>query len=303
MKPMQSLYLVKNALKAAYESVLCGGESLKVLSGPQRDITTKADIDAGQAILRTIKKYPVPVLIYSEEMGRMEAGIKPEHSCVYDDIDGTLNSRDGYGMLPHGSIIGIFNRSIPRFKDCLASGFLEFNSGNLFYAERGNGVHFVKEWASGGSEEKQVKTSGRTTMEGQTPLRIVPDLYMLGDLGQHFVRYGDRAWLRDFGSSATHLILVASGALDIFIIGDNCYNPQKRRTGEELGPGYLQVTEAGGAVLDWNGNDIGEKEIGIDKKKTFHAVIAATEDLGKEFVEEMQSVPEIAKYMKEKRLL
>ncbi len=300
---MQPVDLVKNSLRAAYETVLQGGESLKVLSGHQRDITTKADIDAGRAILRTIKKYSVPLVVYSEESGKTKLGAEPEQSVVYDDIDGTLNFRDGFGMLPHGSILGVFERPIPRFKDCLASGFLEFNSGNLFYAERGEGTHLMEGWTKGNKKEKQIKTSGRTTMEGKNPLIIVPDLYMLGNLGQYFVKYSSRAWLKDFGSSATHLVLVASRSIDIFIIADNCHIPEKRKTGEELGPGYLLVKEAGGAILDWNGNDIGDEEIGIDKNRTFHAVIASTEKLGQEFIKEIHNIPEIVKYMKRKQLL
>lgn len=307
---MQPLKVVMESLDAAYAVVQCGEEGLRVISGYQTDLTTKGDKMAGSAILDVLKKYPI-LVAYSEESGKLTLKNYRLHtnvgySAVYDDIDGSLNFKDGMDMLPCGSIIGVFSHITPKFEDCLASGFLELNSGNLFFAERGNGAYFVNRWArpkGRSGKEIRTNTSGRKGMEGKNPLKIALDFYMLGSLGEHFAHYGGRAWLGDFRSCAAHIAMVASGAADLFIMADNCYIPAKRKTGEELGPGYLLVKEAGGAVLDWNGDDIGSEEIGIDKKRTFHAVVASTESLGKQFVEQMQENPKIKRYMKEKHLL
>ena len=63
------------------------------------------------------------------------------------------------------------------------------------------------------------------------------------------------------------------------------------------------VKEAGGAVLDWIGNDLGQESVSLHKKKTFNAVVAATEELGKEFVQEMNKMPEIVNYLRKKKIL
>jgi len=94
-------------------------------------------------------------------------------------------------------------------------------------------------------------------------------------------------------------IIVISQQKEILV---KSHIPTKRNTGEEMGPGYLLVKEAGGAMIDWNGNDIGSERIALHEKKTFHAVVAATEELGKEFIGEMKNIPEIVGYMKNKKL-
>lgn len=295
--------LVKCALLASYETVLREGKNGMILYEEQKDITTRADIAAGQSILDYFEDTALPLVAYSEEFGKVEITSEPQYSAVFDDVDGTTNMRDGYGMLPHGSIIGLFKSPEPKFNECLASGFLEFNTGNLFYAEKDKGAYLVEGWAEGNEKEERIHTSGRTSVKGETPLKLIPDLYMLGNLSPYFVQYSDRAWLGDFRSTAAHLALVACGSADIFVLGDNCHIPEKRRTGEEIGPGYLLVNEAGGAILDWNGYDLGEEEISLDKKKTFHAVVVATEKLGREFVDEMHETPEIVEYLKKKKIL
>lgn len=298
MSVQTPIELVKDALLAGYMKV--PSKEGKILYGEQKDITTKADIDVGQAILDSLKRSSFPLIAYTEEFGKVELHSSPQYSVVFDDIDGSLNYRDGFGMLPHGSILGVFESPDPKFNECLASGYLDFNSGNLFYAVKNQGARLVEGWAKGREEEIQIRTSGRKSISGETFLRFVPDLYMLGGLSQYFVRYGDRAWLGDLRSTAVHLALVVCGSIDILVLGDNSHIPTKRRTGEEIGPGYLLVREAGGAMLDWNGRDLGEDRVALHEKKTFHAVAAATEELGQEFVEEMHRIPEIVEYMKRK---
>lgn len=295
--------VVKDALLASYKKVLSERERAKVLYGKQKDIRTKGDIDAGQAIINSLRKSNLSVVAYSEEFERVEIKPQAQYSVVFDEIDGTLNYRDGFGMLPHGSILGIFESTDPKFNECLASGYLDFNTGNLFYTVKNQGVYLVEGWTKGNREEIQIHTSGRKSISGETFLRVVPDLYTLGSLSQHFTQYANRAWLGDFRSTAVHLALVACGSVDIFVAGDNCYIPTKKETGEEIGPGYLLVKEAGGVMLDWNGNDLGRERIGLHEKKTFHVVVAATEKLGKEFVDEMHKIPEIVNYLKKKKIL
>ncbi len=296
--PMQTpIEVVKSALSAAFSV-----ERGKGLYGEQKDITTKADIDVGQAILDSLKRSSFPLIAYTEEFGKVELHSSPQYSVVFDDMDGSLNYRDGFGMLPHGSILGVFDSPDPKFNECLASGYLDFNSGNLYYAVKNQGAYLIEGWAKGRKEEIQIRTSGIKSISGETFLRVALDLYSLGGLSQYFVRYADRAWLGDLRCTAAHLALVACGSVDIYVFGDNFHIPTKRRTGEEMGPGYLLITEPGGTMLDWNGNDVGEERIALHEKKTFHVVASATEELGQESIKWMHTVPEIVEYMKRKNL-
>ncbi len=302
---LEPIKIVKDCLLAgyaAYEKILKGGQA-KAVYGKQIDVTTKADVYVGQAILGSLRKTNLPLVVFAEEQGTVKLSDKPKYSVIFDDIDGTLNFRDGHNMLPHGSIVGVFDSPDPRFCDCQASGFLEFNSGNLFYAVKGKGAFLSEGWAKGKKVEVKIHTSGRTNMLGKTFLRLVPDLYSLGHLAPCFAKYSDRAWMGDFRSKAVHLALVACGSADIFVCVDNCHIKTKKATGEEIGPGYLLIKEAGGAMLDWLGEDVAKERVGLQEKRTFHTVAAATEELGKEFVKEMHKTPEIVAYLKKRNIL
>lgn len=285
--------LVKESLLVGYRKFVELGEKGRELAGHQIDITTRADVEVGNAVIDHLKDYDI-CAVFSEEFGKKILNSSCKNSAVEDDIDGSLNSEDGRNMLPFGTIVGIFENPEPVFDECMSMGFLEYTSGNIYFATKGAGAYVIENFARDQSAKlKKISTTGRKTIGGDKPFKLLPDIYMLGSVSPYFVNYSDRAWLGDFRSKAVHFAMVASGAADVFVAGDNCYNPKKRATGEELASAYLLVKEAGGAVLDWSKNDIGPKNVGLGEgqKKTFHFVAAATEDLASEFIDEMRKKP------------
>jgi fructose-1,6-bisphosphatase/inositol monophosphatase family enzyme len=293
--------IVKEALLESYKATR-GSEGKRSLS-KGKDFLTKADIDSGKAIVDVLREANIPFVVYSEESkDPILIGKDAEYSVVFDELDGTRNYRDSFGTIPHGPIIGIFNSPDPKFRDCLVSGYLEFNSGHLFYAKRGEGAFLVQGFAKGADLEERISTGGKRHMEGEGMLTIAPDFYMLGNLSEPFATFAGKGPLTDIGSTAHHLAMVASGGVDIFVFANNCHFPGKHRTGEEIGPGYLLVKEAGGSMLHWAGNDMGESKIGLGEGKTFHGVVASTEELAGEFIAEMHEMGEVRAYMNSEKL-
>ncbi len=79
---------------------------------------------------------------------------------------------------------------------------------------------------------------------------------------------------------------VARGAYDVAVTGDFCrWAEHKHSTAEELAGGYLLVTEAGGAVVDWSGDDLGPQQVGFHEERPFNVVVAATDALAGRMVE------------------
>lgn len=301
MIPQSAETLVREALLAGYKALEAAGEDARKIEGPQIDITTKGDLLVGAAITEFLKfQHVPPAAVYSEERGKEVIDPTSMYSVIFDGIDGTWNYAHGRGMLPYGTVLGVFGDADPAFRDCLAAGFLEFTSGNLYYAARGCGARVIDGFARGGDKATQIKTSGKQEING--PLNIAPDLYMLGSTAPAFVKLSSEShWLKDFACSGAQIALIADGSLDIFITADNCANRNKRKTGEELGPGYLLVKEAGGAVLDWRGEDIGPAKIGLAERKGFDVVVAATEELGQAFiVKKMLTASEVQAYLKDR---
>ncbi len=290
---------VKGALMECYKAVVGKGAEARAKVETDIDIRTVGDLAAKQAFIDYFRASKLPLALYTEELEKpVMFSPEPAYSAVGDEIDGTYNFHRGMGMLPCGSIIGISASKNPTFGDFLCCGFLEFNSGNLFYAIKGKGAYAIEGWAKNGSASRKLTTSGKKNL-GEVE-KVLLDFYMLSGLSRLFVPFGRE--IGDYGSFAAHLALIANGSADLFIGADNCTNLRKRKTGEELGPLYLLVKEAGGAVLDWNGNDLGPEEVGLDRKKAFHAIAAATEELGKELVAKIRKIREIEPYMHSKGL-
>jgi len=305
---LHALDVLKNMLFKAYEAVH-GKNELKRTTSINIDIATRGDAVAGEAMIAYLKGIPEIGVVYTEEQGKLVLNKTGNYSAIIDDIDGTKNFKEGFGMLPHGSIAGIFEGRDPKFKDCIASGYLDFPSGNFFYAIKGEGC-FVQEGLAkkiGGwdySKGGKLATTGRKKLfiEGKN-LTMLPDIYMFGDLAPALMEYSAKTWLGDFRTSAAQLALVAAGSADIFVTCDNASNPNKHKTGEELGPAYLMIKEAGGALTDWTGEDVGEQKVGLGEKKPWHAVAAATPELAKEFAADMRNKRVVRDYMKRKELI
>ncbi len=299
------LEVVKNTLHAAYRAVHGGGEGLKTVTAGASDLQTAGDKAAGEAMLVYLQGYVSHIgVIYTEEFGRTNF-YGGNYSAIIDDIDGTSNFRDGLGMLPHGSIMGVFETRDPAFNDCVAAGFLEFNSGNLFYAERGKGAFLIERWRSGSVQPRRLSTdkSVQLTIENgelkaSGTLKMIPNLYMLGSLAGEFASYSSMCWQKTYDSTAVDVALIAAGSAHLFVTADNAPNPKKRKTGEELGPLYMIIKEAGGAMVDWAGNDIGPEKVGMGEKRPWHAVVAASEEMARTFTKHMQLKPAVAEYMR-----
>lgn len=285
--------IVKESLFEGYVALKKAGDDAKQIEDESKlkDIVTKGDKIVGQAMLDYIKSYNMPAIVYSEEVPITVLGNEPIWSVVDDDIDGTDNFKYGRGMLPHGSIIGVFDKPDPAFEDCISAGFLEFNSGNLYYATKNEGAHVITSYAKDREVNRdsqnpvKIVASNKKEIKG---LKIANDQYMVGDLAGAVADYSAEGhWVKDLACKAIHLAYIADGTFDVFVSADRCSNRAKKCTGEELGPGYLLVKEAGGSVLDWQGRDIGKELISLDKKKVFNFVAGANYELTKNFVEDM----------------
>ncbi|MBS3132868.1 hypothetical protein J4470_01905 [Candidatus Woesearchaeota archaeon] len=290
---------VKGALLACYKAVIGKGAEGKTEVETEIDMKTVGDLAASEALVGYFNSSGLPVVLYTEELEKpMLLSGSPVYSVIGDEIDGTYNFHRGMGMLPHGSIVGVSASKNPKLNEFVCSGFLEFNSGNLFYAVKGKGGYVIEKWAKGGKSVAKLVTSGKKSVEDLN--KVMFDFYMLSDLSKPLIEFGKEKG--DVGSFAGHVALLANGTVDLFISGDNCKNPNKLKTGEEIGPLYLLVKESGGAVLDWRGNDLGPEEVGLDRKKVFHLIVAASEELGKKVASKMSEIPEIDAYMAAKGL-
>ena len=92
---------------------------------------------------------------------------------------------------------------------------------------------------------------------------------------------GEKGSLRNCGSAAYEMALVASGTAAAFICD--------RQKNHELGAGYALVLGAGGVAVDLEGNDIGQLPYDFNAKTP--VILAANQEIADQILERIQYTP------------
>ena len=257
--------ICKEALYEAHRTIENIGSqgTSEVYDARVSDISTKGDRAVSKALIDLFKKRNIPAVIYSEESGKIDIVDSPKYVISFDDIDGTNNYHRGREILPFCTVISIFDSCTPCFKDVLAAGIIEHNSGKLWIAIRNKGCYL---------NDSKVKTSGARIIDRKKVM--VCDNYTCGANVSRFSRLYERLWVKDFSSAALHFAGVSSGVFD-------CYLSPSQKA-HELGAGYLLVKEAGGFLSDLEGNSLDDMPYNFDAK--YPIIAASSEELGKELL-------------------
>lgn len=200
-------------------------EAIKIK--PNRTLVSATDLEVNKIIIGILTEHFPAHNILSEESGFDDK--KSEFTWVIDPVDGTHNLIRG---LP---ICGI---SIAlKYKEEIVLGILAFPKLDIVaFAEKGKGA-FVN--------GKRVRVSDRKNLDHS--FILIEFSYSnreekLGFLDRFVNQPID---IRNFGSAIYHLLLVASGKADGFIIFSTKL--------WDVAAGFLLVEEAGGSVTDLKG--------------------------------------------------
>jgi len=274
---MEQVKLVKKCLKEVYEFLLTlekGGDIVKeggVFGDLKNDTVIRADEEANEVILNVLKKSGTSFKVFSEEC-ELTIGNNPAKLVAIDPLDGSLNFRRNK-RLPYAAVMAIFGSLNPRFSDAEIAGTIDLRIGTLWLAEKGkrccvNGI--------------RCQTSGKTEIDRESI--IIGEFYYPKNREIITKAFGDfKGYLRNPGASAYEMTLVADGAVDLYIS-----NQQKNH---ELGPAYLLIKEAGGTVIDFDGNDIGNRSYDFNAQTP--VIAAATPELAENASRRIQKAMKI----------
>jgi len=266
-----------DAVKYAHETVQELGETgiSRVHVPGKNEVVTKADLAVLERWKELFLEHNTPLVVLTEESRDIpfEKRKGAKYLGVGDEIDGTHNFNRARGILPNCAIFTIFDTLESKFKDALVTAVLEHNSGNLWYAVKGEGCYF---------NGKKVNTSGITEL-GQ-------DISIFIDRGPtptpgHSLRYFNleqKCWPRNISCAGVHLAGVASGSYSGWD-GFLCMVQKP----EELASGYLLIKEADGCLMDTNGKLLDEER--FDWNKKYEIIAAATPELGRNIRKELLS--------------
>lgn len=200
---------------------------------PDGSELTDADVAIQDMMVGAIRRAYAGHLILGEESGVIggsaEEAAAAEYCWVTDPLDGTRNF--AFGVPVFATSIALLHRGRP-----VVGLVRALPSGDSFVALRGGGVtHNGREVSVGreGVGERSL-VAVQSTIHG-------PD-------GRIVIGLAGTAALRNLGSTALHMALVASGAFAAAVAWE-CRL-------WDVAAGWLLIDEAGGVCTDWNGRPL-----------------------------------------------
>lgn len=273
---------LRTALLNAYKKTLgLGEEGGEIISRGTRfgdlknDTEIYADKVIGRAIIDFFKRTKVNCLLEVEGQKAVTIGKGTPKYCIFvDPLDGSLNYKNKKETigLPFSCVITVFpyNSSL-KFKHAETAGCIDLRSQDLWLAEKGMGCRL---------NNRACQTSGAKEIDIGNGI-IIGEFYYPENrelLCKIFEK--EKGSLRNLGSAAYEMALVASGQVDAYICAS-----QKNH---ELGAAYLLVKEAGGTAVDFEGNDLGERKYIFNEQTP--VVLAATQKLADKILEKIKTV-------------
>lgn len=255
-----------DALEKARETLFSTIDGRQAVATTKDEPLTKGDLAISKSLKNFLLTSNIHSVITSEEAGEI---FKPKDilwAIYFDEIDGTFNYERG--ILPCTTVISTFDYSPNlKFKNAVFAGVLDHTSDRLWYAEKGEGCFL---------NQKKIQTSKITNLGKKTSV-IIDHGPCSKDISRFLDIYAN-SWVRNVSSAGFHLAGVASGNFDAYICGI--------QKAHELGAGYLLIKEAGGVIIDFNGNPIGEKD--FDFNKTYQIIAASTLELAEKLREKIK---------------
>jgi len=213
--------------------------NLKPIFKSKKDIVTKIDIEIEQFISdQIIKNFNHHNILGEENGGEL---LNDDYNWIIDPIDGTKNFFYGH---PHYSIVlGL------TYGDKVIAGFTyDPNRKEIFHAIQNQGFYI---------NDKKFKVSNKIEFDNCFLSAEIPGSGIGSEKTLDFIQkiYADTIGLRISGSAALSLAYLASGRSDLFI----CY---KLNIWDQIA-GIIQITEAGGKVVDRYGKKVTLSSEGI----------------------------------------
>lgn len=227
------------------------------------DTAMKGDIQAEEAVLQVLSENHFPILVISEEHGKTEVEKNPKYLGVLDGIDGSSWYKRAQGVGRYATMFGIFENLDPQYSDYLFSGIMEHASKKLYFAVKGRGAFVLN---INTNVETRIHTWDQALLNKST--RIHVDQYWDFNKALYMSKLTGYTVLPYEGCSAFHYADVAEGLADLTL---EC----TRKGTLEIATAYGLIREAGGAMVDIHGEDLGSKKYLTFGQTDHSAVITA----------------------------
>ncbi|RLE92165.1 MAG: hypothetical protein DRN04_11045 [Thermoprotei archaeon] len=235
---MSLLNDLKNIANQAAEKALkmfSSKESWRIVGKHGRDDTRLVDKTVEDFIVNIIfEKYDAVVI--TEERGIIKRTDNPQYIFVVDPLDGSYNFIKGIPFTSISIAVAEYSEN-PRSKNVFVGVVKDVFRGDIFCAEKGQGVYVNEKPLEPREVPKALMISGYFNENSVEPFMKV--YYGLG-----------LPKVRTLGSAALELCYTSLGTFDAFV------DVRGFLRVVDISAGVFIVREAGGYVVDLNGNDL-----------------------------------------------
>jgi len=239
------------------------------------DTALRVDIESEKVILECLKQAKVPIRVISEEHGQVDIVEDPIYLGILDGLDGSNRYEAGRGVERYGTMFGIFSNLNPVYGDYLVSGIMEHTTGKLYAAEKEKGSTVMQR---GG--KTAIFVSGQEKLNERT--RVYVNQYWEICRTQFSEKFRGLQFT-DPRAYATYFSDLASGEVDLVVSSTGKNNL-------ELAIGYGLITEAGGVIVDVNGEMIGDKKyLEFGQKETIPVIASSSTGLAKQLIQHVNA--------------
>ena len=249
---MVALEILREACANVYEITrsLIGTEEgkRKLGIGAGGDQSRKIDIEAEDAVVRTIRKHGMSPTIIGEECGEIPGG---EGYLIIDPIDGTTNATSGLPFY----CCSLAYATEKKLSSVLHAAIMDLTRGEIYTASIGRGV-----WVN----DMKLDTGYSRRQDDELIIGMNISRTSIYDLSTLSRIIGIAEHIRLFGANALELCYLAKGSLDAYI------DLRGKIRATDIAAAYLIVKEAGGIMyspLD----EILDSELSANSKMSYLA--------------------------------
>jgi len=255
---MSLLNDLKNITNQAAEKALkmfLSKESWRIVGEHGRDDTRLVDKAVEDFIVKSIfEKYDAVVV--TEERGVVKKTENPQYIFVVDPLDGSYNFIKGIPFTSISIAVAEYSDN-PRSKEIFIGVVKDVFRGDIFYAERNEGVYVNEKPLEIREVPKALMISGYFNETSVEPFMKI--YYGLG-----------LPKVRTLGSAALELCYTSLGTFDAFV------DVRGFLRVVDISAGIFIVREAGGYVVDLKGNDL---DYSLYEKKGIALIASLKKDL------------------------
>jgi myo-inositol-1(or 4)-monophosphatase len=247
-----TLEILREACTTVYDITrrLIGTEEgkKKLGIGAGGDRSRKIDVEAEEAVVRTIRKHGVSPTIIGEECGEIPGR---EGYLIIDPIDGTTNATSGLPFY----CCSLAYATDKKLSSVLHAAIMDLTRGEIYTASIGRGV-----WVN----DMKLDTGYSRRQDDELIIGMNISRTSIYDLSTLSRIIGIAEHIRLFGANALELCYLAKGSLDAYI------DLRGKIRATDIAAAYLIVKEAGGIMyspLD----EILDSELSANSKMSYLA--------------------------------